>query len=257
MVSLSRYAFYYKSVKAANKDQQLEERLLELSKKHLQWGFWKLFSRYRALYTSESVNHKRFYRIYCKLGLNLKRATKKRLPEREKQPLEVVEKPLESWSMDFMADVLVSSKRFRTFNVMDDFSREALCIKADFSFPTEKVISALDELIAKHGTPKRIRMDNGPEFISGKLEQWASQKGIHLAFIEPGKPTQNAFIERFNGSFRKEVLDAYLFSNLEQTRQIIQDWITSYNEQRPHEALNFMTPVEFKKQQKTPVMDGA
>lgn len=148
--------------------------------------------------------------------------------------------------MDFMSDALVDGRRFRTFNVIDDYNREGLCIEVDFSFPALRVIRVLERLISVYGKPRMIRLDNGPEFISQSLEQWCQQEQITLGFTQPGKPTQNAFIERFNGSFRREILDAYLFRSLKEVRELTQDWLKIYNFERPHESLQDLTPMEFK-----------
>lgn len=145
----------------------------------------------------------------------MKRKRKKRLPARVLQPLEAVSHINASWSMDFMSDSLLSGRRFRVLNLLDDFNREALAIEADTSLRAE--------VIQWRGKPKRIRVDNGPEFISSKLCLWCEQNGIHLQFIQHGKPSQNAYIERFKGSFRRDVLDAYLFESLLQVRILAEE----------------------------------
>ena len=244
LVGVSRNRFYRN--KKASEQPQVEEHLRTLAEKHPRWGFWKLFHRFRKTYSVERVNHKRLYRVYKKLGLNLKRKTRHRIPERVKKPLQVPLAPNQVWSMDFMADCLTDGRRFRTFNLIDDFNREGLCIEVDFSFPAVRIVRVLDQLVTIHGKPQMIRSDNGPEFISEKLDEWARGKEIDLGFIQPGCPTQNAFIERFNGSFRREVLDAYLFANLGQVRQLTQQWLQIYNSERPHDALSNLTPDEFK-----------
>ena len=127
---------------------------------------------------------------------------------------------------------------------MDDYNREALGIEVDTSLPAERVVRVLEQVTDWRGLPKRIRVDNGPEFISSKLALWCEEKGITLQFIQPGKPTQNAYIERFNGSFRKHVLDAYLFENRDQVRALAEEWMDDYNLYRPHDALNGRSPVD-------------
>lgn len=136
-------------------------------------------------------------------------------------------------------------RRFRTFNVVDDFNREALAIEVDLSLPAQRVIRVLERISMWRGFPDKLRMDNGPEFISLTLAEWAEKNGIELEFIKPGKPTQNSFIERFNRSFREEVLNRYAFRTLAEVQEIADQWRVEYNEQRPHDSLNDMTPKEF------------
>jgi putative transposase len=143
----------------------------------------------------------------------------------------------QSWSMDFMSDSLSNGRTFRTLNVIDDFNREALAIEVDTSLPGERVIQVLERLLFERGAPKQIRVDNGPELISNRLESWAEERHIILIHIEPGKPAQNAYIERFNRTYREEVLNAYLFDNLEEVRTITENWLEEYNNIRPHDAL--------------------
>lgn len=178
------------------------------------------------------------------LKLNMKRKGKKRLPARILQPLESVMAINECWSMDFMSDALQSGRKLRTFNLIDDFNREALAIEIDTSLPAQRIIRVLDKVISWRGIPKRIRVDNGPEFISILLSMWCDEKGIKLQFIQPGKPTQNAYIERFNGSYRKDVLDAYLFENISQVRMLTDEFMEDYNYHRPHDSLGGRSPAD-------------
>jgi putative transposase len=210
-------------------------------------GFWKLFGRIRS--EGLAWNHKRVHRVYKKLGMNLKRKHKRRLPKRVKEPLVQPGQSNQSWSMDFMSDVLTTGMRFRTLNIIDDYNREVLAIEVDTSLPALRVKRVLESVIEWRGKPTQIRTDNGPEFLAGELVSWCEQNRIHLQYIQPGKPTQNAFIERFNGSFRKDVLDAYLFSSLSQVRILTQEWMKDYNHHRPHEALDNLSPVQFRQRQ--------
>lgn len=139
-----------------------------------------------------------------------------------------------------------------TFNVVDDFNREALAIEIDLNLPAQRVIRVLERIALERGYPLMLRMDNGPEFISLALSEWAEDKGIKLEFIKPGTPTQNAYIERFNRTYRTEILDFYLFKSLNEVREITDRWVREYNEERPHESLNNMTPEEYKQSDSQP-----
>ena len=187
----------------------------------------------------------RLWRVYCELKLNLPRRGKRRLPERVRDPLEVPLYPNHTWSADFMSDGLWSGRRFRTFNVIDDFNRESLRIEIDTSLPALRVIKALDELVELRGAPQRLRLDNGPELISQLLRQWAERNDVALVHIQPGKPTQNAYIERFNRSLRTEVLDRYVFTSLNEVRRMTEDWRHRYNHHRPHRSLGGLPPIQY------------
>lgn len=145
-----------------------------------------------------------------------------------------------------MHDALVCGRRFRMFNVVDDFNREALSIEIDLNLPAQRVVRVLDRIAANRGYPAMLRLDNGPEFISLALAEWAEKHAIKLEFIQPGKPTQNAFIERFNRTYRTEILDFYLLRTLNEVREITEKWLSKYNCERPHESLNNMTPEEYR-----------
>lgn len=190
------------------------------------------------------------------MKLNIRRRSKKRLPERIKQPLLVPTAPNQMWSIDFMSDSLVDGRRFRLFNVIDDFNRESLAIEVDTSLPSLRVIRVLEKLIAVRGCPANIRCDNGPEFISHKLEEWCNDKSrkITLQFIQPGRPMQNAYIERKNGSMRRELLNAYLFYSLAEVRVLSEEWRVDYNTERPHKSLGYLSPARYaEKWNKSPI----
>lgn len=242
VLNLSRSVYRYQSIKRP--DEEVVQALLSVVDKYPRYGFRKLFLKLRE--QGYGWNHKRVYRVYCALKLNLRRKGKKRLPSRTPEKLSVPALPQMSWSVDFMSDALLAGRRFRTFNVIDDHNREVLAIEVDFSLPSIRVLRVLDQIAAVHGYPMQIRMDNGPEFISEIVADWAKQHQVKLEFIQPGKPTQNSFIERFNRTYREEVLDFYLFRSLEEVRNITEDWMKEYNEERPHESLNDMTPVAYR-----------
>lgn len=225
-------------------DTEVEQALQNIARRHPGWGFWKI--RYRLRRQGHPYNHKRLWRVYRQLGLNLPKRKRRRLPDQARKPLPKATATNQVWSLDFMSDALRDGRRFRTLNVLDDYNREALGVEVDYSLPAKRVIRFLEQLLESYGKPDCLRCDNGPEFISTALTEWCEAKEIRLHWIQPGKPTQNAFIERFNGSFRREVLNAYLFRNLAQVREVIEDWLRVYNTERPHQALGFMTPIEFK-----------
>ena len=168
------------------------------------------------------------------------------MPDRLKQPLQVPAGPNGCWSLDFTSDARTDGRRFRTRNVIDDVNRQVLGIEVDFSLPATRVVRLLAQLVAQPGRPEKLRCANGPEFISAMLGDWCEAQGIVLHWIQPGKPTQNAYFERFNGSFRREVRDADLFTTLCQVRHLLAEWLHDYNTLRPHHALGFLTPMEFK-----------
>ena len=190
--------------------------------------------------------------MYKLLKLNRKRKGKRRLPSRVKQPLVKQEQINQSWSMDFMSDSMVGGRRFRTFNLIDDCTREVLAIEIDTSSSSKRIIRTLERVILDRGKPNIIRTDNGPEFTSKDLELWARDHEIKIQFIQPGRPMQNGYIERFNRIYRESILDAYLFFELDQVRTLTEEWMDEYNLRRPHESLGNLTPNEWKMKQLKP-----
>lgn len=242
-IGISRNALA-EPVAVKEKDSALKEHIETLAHRHKQWGVLKIYRRLRK--QGERVNHKRVRRLYCSLGLNLRRKTRNRLPEAVRKPLVKATVCNECWSLDFTSDSLADGRKFRTLNVIDDYNREALGIEIDFSLPAKRVTRLLDRIVAKRGRPQSLRSDNGPEFISEELQSWCRTNEVELRWIEPGKPTQNAYIERFNGTFRREVLNANVFGSVVQARRVVEEWVVEYNTERPHQALGFMTPVEYR-----------
>jgi putative transposase len=224
-------------------DNVLIEALQEQVSKHPAIGFWKCYYRLRR--KGIVCNHKRLYRVYKLLKLNVRRRMKKRLPQRVREPLLVPTALNQGWSMDYVSDCLVDGRKFRVLNIIDDYNRESLALEIDTSLPALRVIRVLERLLQSRGKPSVIRVDNGPEFISDKLQLWCEAHQIKLLFIQPGKPVQNAFIERNNGSLRKELLDAYLFFSLQEVRTMAEEWRQDYNWQRPHQSLGFVPPAEY------------
>lgn len=232
----------------AKDDSELQSALTTLTTQHAAIGFWQCC--YRLWNKGYSWNHKRIYRVYTDMKLNIRRRAKKRLPERVKQPLGIPTAPNQMWSIDFMSDNLVDGRKFRLFNVIDDFNRESLAIEVDTSIPSLRVIRVLEKLVEQRGCPQNIRCDNGPEFISHKLSEWCHEekRKINLQFIQPGRPMQNAYIERKNGSIRRELLNAYLFASLQEVRLLVQEWRTDYNHNRPHKSLGYLSPIKYLEQ---------
>ena len=225
-------------------DDRYISQLNALTEKHVSIGFWQ--SYYRIRKSGETINHKKLYRIYTSLKLNIRRRSKKRLPARVKQQLFTPSKINEVWSIDFMSDSLWNGRKIRLLNVIDDFNREVLMIETDTSLPTVRVIRCLSAIAEMRGFPEMIRVDNGPEFISAKLDVWCKENKIKLIFIQPGEPTQNAYIERLNGTFRRDILNAYVFKSIQEVRDISCEWMYDYNYNRPHRALKNKTPIEYK-----------
>lgn len=237
----STYQYQHK----AKDDTEVIEALNQMVEKHPAIGLWQC--HYRLRNRGGTWNHKRVRRVYKQLGLNLRRRTRKRLPERVKQPLEVPTAPCQTWSLDFIHDSLIDGRSFRVLNIIDDFNRESVSVEVDTSLPALRVIRALERAIEVSGKPLVLRSDNGPEFISHRLGEWCERKGIEWRFIQPGEPTQNAFVERQNGSMRRELLDAYLFGSLNEARIICEEWRRDYNEERPHKALGYLSPVNYRR----------
>jgi putative transposase len=238
---MSRSGFRYQAKKPDDREIQIE--LQAIAERKPRWGFKKMFAYLKN--QGFRWNHKRVYRVYCEMKLNLRVKPKKRLPSRDPKPLVVPEAANVSWSLDFMSDSLESGRAFRTLNVIDDFNREALWIEVDTSLPAERVIRVLEILALWRGYPQQLRIDNGPELISHKLAAWAKKHKVELAFIQPGKPAQNAYIERFNRTYREDILDAYLFSTIQEVQAITEDWLEEYNAVRPHAALGGLPPYQY------------
>ncbi len=242
-VGLARSAYYQGPVDWQVRDGKVIEALNDLVNAHPRWGVWKYIARLRVL--GQSWNHKRIYRVYRQLGLNHPRRTKRRVPTRPSIPVFVPEALSEVWSADFMSDALYHGTRFRTFNIIDDFNREVFAIEVDTSLRAERVIRVLDRLKAERELPHMIRVANGPEFLAQSLLDWGKANRVLIYHIQPGRPTQNAFIERFNRTFRNEVLNLYLFRSLEEVRELTANWMTIYNEQRPHASLQGTPPCTY------------
>ena len=222
----------------------IADHLVRLTHNQRNWGFGLCYLYLRNV-KGFKWNHKRVYRIYRELELNLRIKPKKRLVRQKPEPLSVPEKINDCWSMDFMHDQLSDSRSYRLFNVIDDFNREGLTIEVDFSLPASRVIRVLDQVIEWRGKPKYIRCDNGPEYISNLLADWAKSNGIELVFIQPGNPQQNAYVERYNRTVRYDWLSQHLFDSIDEVQRHATRWLWTYNNERPNMALNGMTPIAY------------
>lgn len=247
LTSASKTAYYYKPVKRAT-DLEIENYLQSLADKHKRWGFDKMMLKIKA--DIKPWNHKRVHRIYCELGLNKRIKPRRRIPKGEAKILIQPIKPNIGWSMDFMSDALYDERRFRMFNVIDDYNREALMVEPSHSLPASKVMYLLDIIISKRSCPAMIRVNNGTEFTSTIFKAWAEKNGILIHYIQPGKPAQNGFIERFNRTFREDILDMNWFSHLSEVGVLSREWMGMYNQERPHESLAGLAPASFAKQRK-------
>ena len=238
-IGLARAIYYKKPAGLREKNQPVMDVLNQVVGKHGRWGFSLCFTYLRN--QGHTWNHKRVWRITTigspfrdkQMGLNLPRRTKKRLPRIIKEPLIAPQEPNTMWALDFMYDTLYYGRSLRTLNVIDESNRAV------------RVMEQLEEMV---GLPKAIRLDNGSELRSAIFTSRCEEKGIELKFIQPGKPQQNAFIERFNRTYRHEVLNAHIFESLEQGRDITEEWIHSYNQERPHAALGKLSPMHYRQQ---------
>jgi putative transposase len=238
---ISETCYRYEGLRNAENDR-VADWLLRLTCAHKKWGFGLCFLYLRNV-KGFGWNHKRVHRIYCELELNLRIKPRRRLVRKKPEALAVPDKPNVMWSMDFMADQLSSGRRFRTFNVLDDFNREGLGIEVDLSLPAARVVRSLEQIIEWRGKPEALRCDNGPEYISGTLQNWADQHGIEINFIQPGKPQQNAYVERYNRTVRHEWLEMNEFNTIEEAQETATRWLWTYNNERPNMAIGGVTPA--------------
>ena len=253
LTGLSKSAWYYRSRKD---DSGLITELQDLAAQHPAYGFRKCLAMLKR--KGGAANHKKVYRVYRLLQLNLRRRKgKRRLPDRIRQPLVQQPSVNQVWALDFMSDSLACGGRVRTLNVMDEGSREGLAIEAASSIGSQRCIRVLERVIEARGTkPVVLRSDNGPEFTSVAFTEWCKERSISQVFIQKGKPMQNGYMERFNDSFRKEVLDMYLFMERWQVQAMADRWLKHYNTERPHEGLNNKTPGEWAAANAQPMSGG-
>jgi putative transposase len=218
-------------------------KIRDYAETHVKYGYLRIHVLLQR--DGININHKRVYRLYCLEGLNLRRKTSKKRISVPRVEVQNASKTNELWAMDFVSDQLYNGKRFRTLNIIDMYNRECLAIHAAQSIKGNDVVNILNGLKFTQGLPETIKVDNGPEFISKVLDLWCYNEKIKLQFSRPGKPTDNAHIESFNGSFRNECLQLHWFLSLEDAREKIETWRRDYNDFRPHSSLGYLTPSEF------------
>ena len=247
VIDISRSTKRYES-KPNDLNTEISEKLRELSEQKKRFGSPRLHQL--LLRQGYKINHKRTERLYKLEGLSLRAKRRRRRYKSEARvPLVETTRVNQCWAMDFVSDQMVRGVRFRGLTVIDVFTRESLVIEIGRSMPAVRVVDVLNRLKFERGVPERIILDNGPEMISLTLDQWAYENGVKLDFIQPGKPTQNAFIESFNGTLRDECLNMHWFLNLEDAREKIESWRMEYNGENPHSSLGYLTPKEFAKKE--------
>lgn len=240
-LGVSRSTVQYRGTRG--EDGALRRRLRELAEERRRWGYRML----HVLLEREGyeLNHKRMYRLYREEGLQVRRRRRRKRAVRPRRALERPSGPNERWSMDFVHDQLASGRRLRCLTVVDDFTREAVAIDVSHSIPAERVCAVLDRVGNARSLPSSIVCDNGPEFTSRSMDQWAYERGVELSFIRPGKPIENAFVESFNGTLREECLNEHWFLTLREAQREIEAWRVDYNRVRPHSSLGRLTPSEY------------
>jgi putative transposase len=241
LLCISETSYRYAN-KNSSENVKISNILLDLTNEHRTWVFMLCYLYIRNVMGCR-FNHKRIYRIYCDLCLNLRIKPNRRIKRDKPQPLHVAKKPNHIWSMDFMHDNLSNGRKYRLLNIIDDYNREALETEVDFSLPSFRVERSLNRLIEQRSKPMAIRCDNGPEYISSSLKAWASKNKIELWYIQPGNPQQNGYVERFNRTMRYELLNQNLFETIDQVRLKSTQWLWTYNNKRPNMAVGGIPPV--------------
>lgn len=245
VLGLQQSTLFYKSKKLKN-DDELKSRMLEVVQAKVRYGRPRVIFMLRERLGLKD-NHKRIARIYRELGLQMSKRSSKKKRSGKRLLFVAPTEPNQIWAMDFVSDSLATGRRFRTLNIKDLFTHEAVAIYPDFSIPSERVVEVLERLKRTGRLPKSIIVDNGTEFTAKALDVWAYQNGVELKFIQPGKPIQNAFIESFNGKFRNECLNLNWFESIFHAKEVIENWRIEYNTDRPNSALKNKTPEMFAK----------
>jgi putative transposase len=242
LVGISRSLYRYQSCRSPA--LELRSRIAELAGLKRRYGYRRIHVLLRR--EGWSVNHKRTYRLYREQGLIVRRRKRKRIGLAERLVLPAAQAPNQSWSMDYVADGLIDGRKLRVLAIVDDYTRECLVLEVDTSLPGARVVAVLERLAEIRGLPASITVDHGPEFESQVLDAWAYKTGVRLAFIRPGKPVDNCYIESFNGRFRDECLNEHWFLSMQHARSTIEAWRVEYNTERTHSSLDDLTPEEFR-----------
>ncbi len=242
LAGLSRDALRHPSTVSAT-TAALSGRLVELAQARRRFGYRRLHDLLRPEFPG--VNHKRVYRLYHEANLAVRKRRKAKYPPALRQPLQAAQSPNEVWSMDFVSDALANGRRIRCLTVADDFTHECVDIAVDHGISGLYVTRVLDQAACFRGYPQTVRTDNGPEFTSRAFMIWAQQHNVRHLLIQPGKPTQNGYIESFNGKFRDECLNDHWFTTLPQSRDVVANWRRDYNEVRPHSSCGRIPPAKF------------
>lgn len=245
---VSRTVFSY-APRFSELNDRIRHRLKELAEKHRRYGHWRLYVVLKR--EGFTVNHKRTERIYRSEGLSLRIRKRKKLASVARVLPPEATRPNQVWAMDFVQDSLWGGRRFRTLNIVDTFTKECPVIEVDTSLTGHRVVRVLEWLSEVRGLPEAIRVDNGPEFISKALDEWAYRNSVKLDFIRPGKPVENCYVESFNGKLREECLNENYFVSLKEAKELIENWRIEYNTYRPHSSLNDFTPEEFARRHQT------
>ncbi len=242
LVGLSRDAYRHPPL-VDEQTRQLKAKIIDVAHTRRRFGYRRVHDMVKPAFPG--VNHKKIYRLYTEAGLTVRKRKKAKRPVGERQPLKMALAVNDVWSMDFVSDSLVNGRRLKCLTVADDFSHEAVDIAVDFGMGGAYVVRILDQAARFKGYPSAVRTDNGPEFTSRVFMGWCQANGIAHLLIEPGKPTQNGYIESFNGKFRDECLNEHWFDNLTQARTTIAAWRIDYNEVRPHSSCGRMPPAKY------------
>lgn len=239
---ISEHCYRYQPL-LSDENVLVAQWLIKLTNERRNWGFGLCYLYLRNV-RGFGWNHKRVRRIYCELELNLRIKPRGRLKRERPEALHPPLYPNQMWSMDFMSDQLWNARKFRTLNIIDDFNREGLCIDVDFSLPAPRVIRSLEQIIEWRGKPSMIRVDNGPEYVSHLLAEWAQKHRITLCHIQPGNPQQNAYVERYNRTVRNEWLGINIFNSIEEVQNHATKWLWTYNNDRPNMGIGGITPAQ-------------